>query len=79
MSDHYERREYNNQMFATLNAISGDIGEIKGTLEALAGPQGRVTAIEDAQKSAEIRGWVQTAIIIPLVGALHLGAKRLGW
>ena len=72
MSDHYERREYNLQM-------ASDIGSIKAMIEGLAGPTGRVTALEEAQKSAEIRGWVQTAIIIPLVGALHIGAKKLGF
>jgi hypothetical protein len=73
-----ERRQYNNQMFDTLNQISGDIGEIKGTLAALTGPQGRITALEDDMKTAERRGWIQTAVIIPVVTALHLGAKKLG-
>ena len=59
--------------------MASDIGSIKAMIEGLAGPTGRVTALEEAQKSAEIRGWVQTAIIIPLVGALHIGAKKLGF
>ena len=59
--------------------MASDIGSIKAMIEGLAGPTGRVTALEEAQKSAEIRGWVKTAIIIPLVGALHIGAKKLGF
>lgn len=73
-----ERRQYNGQMFETLTKISGDIGEIKGALSALTGPEGRVTQLEDDLKKQETRSWVQTAIIIPVVTALHLGAKRLG-
>jgi hypothetical protein len=74
-----ERRQYNGQMFETLNQISGDIGEIKGALAALTGPEGRVTRIEEDLLTQERRSWVQTAIVVPLVGALHLGAKKLGW
>ncbi len=71
-TEHHERREYNIQM-------ASDIGEIKGMLEGLAGEHGRVTALEKAQDRAELRSWVQTAIVIPVVGALHIGAKKLGW
>jgi hypothetical protein len=73
-----ERRQYNNQMFDTLNAISGDIGQIKGALEALSGPQGRITSLEEDLKTLDRRGWIQTAVIIPVVTALHLTARKLG-
>jgi GTP-sensing pleiotropic transcriptional regulator CodY len=70
--EHHERREYNLQM-------ASDIGAIKQMIEGLAGEHGRVTALEEAQKTAETRSWVQTAIVIPVVAALHLGAKKIGW
>jgi hypothetical protein len=73
-----ERRQYNLQMFDALNKISGDIGEIKGTLTSLAGPEGRVTALEEDLKTQERRSWIQTGVIIPVVTALHLTAKKLG-
>jgi len=72
MEEHRERREYNMQM-------ASDIGEIKGMLEGLAGEHGRVTMLEQAQDRAELRSWVQTAVVVPVVAALHLGAKKLGW
>lgn len=71
-TEHHERREYNIQM-------ASDIGEIKGMLEGLAGEHGRVTALEKAQDRAENRQWIHTAVVIPLVTALHLGAKKLGF
>jgi len=77
--EHHERRQFNSEMFTTLTTISENIGHIKGTLEGLAGPTGRVTALEEAQDRAETRSWIQTAIVIPMVGALHIGAKKLGW
>ena len=70
--EHHERREYNLQM-------ASDIGQIKGMLESLAGEHGRVTALEDAQKTADTRFWVQTAIIVPLISAFHITAKKLGF
>jgi len=69
--EHRERREYNLQM-------AEDIGSIKAMLEGLAGPQGRVTALEDDAKTAERRQWIHSAVVIPLVTAFHLGAKKLG-
>lgn len=73
-----ERRQYNSEMFTTLNNISRDIGEIKGSLDALSGPRGRVTMIEKGLDRAETRTWVHTAIVLPLVGAAHVIAHRLG-
>lgn len=70
--EHHERREYNIQM-------ASDIGAMKAMLEGLAGPQGRVTALEESAKSAETRQWIHTAVVIPVVTALHLGAKKLGF
>lgn len=76
--EHHERRQYNSEMFTTLNDISRNIGEINGTLAALAGPTGRVTKIEEAQDRAETRTWIHTAVIIPVVGSLHVLAHKLG-
>jgi hypothetical protein len=70
--EHHERREYNLQMAQTL-------GRIEEAVNSLAGPTGRVTKIEEAQDKAETRSWIQTAIVIPVVAALHLGAKKIGW
>ena len=66
-----ERREYNLQMAA-------DIGEIKGMLEGLAGEHGRVTALENAAKTADTRFWIQSAILIPLFGTMHAVLKKIG-
>jgi hypothetical protein len=70
-TEHHERREYNLQMAA-------DIGSIKAMLEGLAGEHGRVTMLEDAQKTADTRFWIQSAVIVPLVGAFHVVAKKIG-
>jgi len=74
-----ERRAFNNEMFTTLNQISASIGEIKGTLDGLAGEHGRVTMIENAQDKADTRFWIQTAVILPLLSAFHFTAKKLGF
>ena len=71
MEEHHERREYNIQM-------AEDIGSIKAMLEGLAGPQGRVTKIEDDMSRAETRQWIHTAIIVPVVSAAHVIAHKLG-
>jgi hypothetical protein len=71
MEEHRERREYNLQM-------ASDIGSIKAMLEGLAGEHGRVTMLEEAQKTADTRFWIQSAVIVPLVGAFHIAAKKLG-
>lgn len=66
-----ERRAQNLQM-------AEDIGSIKAMLEGLAGPQGRVTKIEESQDRAETRQWIHTAVIVPIVGAAHVIAHKLG-
>jgi hypothetical protein len=71
-TEHKERREYNLQM-------SQDIGEIKGMLEGLAGPYGRVTALEESAKTADNRFWLQTVVIVPLLSVFHLVARKLGF
>lgn len=69
MTDHRERREGNQQM-------SEDIGYMRGLLEGLAGPEGRVTKLE---RSAE-RNWWMTYVITPTLFiakgiAGHFGVK----
>jgi len=76
--EHHERRQFNSEMFTTLTQISGDIGQIKGTLEGLAGDQGRITKLEQAQDKAETRQWVHTAVILPVVSAVHVIAHKFG-
>ena len=71
MSEHHERREYNLQ-------IASDIAQIKEMLVGLAGEHGRVTMLEEAQKTANTRFWIQSAILIPLFASLHALLKRLG-
>lgn len=70
--EHHERREYNLEM-------AENIGQIKAMLEGLAGDHGRVTALEKAQDTADTRFWVQTAVIVPLISAFHITAKKLGF
>lgn len=59
--EHRERREHNDQM-------AQDIGYMKGLLEGLAGPDGRVTKLEESRD----REWWMTYVITP---ALILLAK----
>jgi hypothetical protein len=70
-NEHQERREYNLVM-------AQDIGEIKAMLAGLAGPQGRVTALEKAQETSDTRFWIQTAVLIPLFGTMHAVLKKIG-
>jgi len=69
--EHHERREYNIKMVE-------DIATIKALVESLAGDHGRVTALEEAQKTANTRFWVQSAVLLPLFGTMHALFKRLG-
>jgi hypothetical protein len=62
-----ERREHNDQM-------ASDIGYMKGLLEGLAGPEGRVTKLE---KSAERQWWV-SYVATPIVIVLSHTAKAFG-
>ena len=66
-----ERRAQNLQM-------AENIAQMKAMLEALAGPYGRVTKIEEGLDRAETRTWVHTAVVIPIVGAAHVIAHKLG-
>lgn len=69
--EHHERREHNLQM-------ADDIGQIKGMLEGLAGPYGRVTKIEQGLERAENRQWLHSAVVVPIVGAAHVLLHKLG-
>lgn len=71
MEEHRERREYNLQM-------AQDIGEIKGLLESLAGPQGRVTALEDDAKWQDTKQWLHSCVVLPVVGVAHVIAHKIG-
>lgn len=59
--------------------MASDIAQMKEMLVGLAGEHGRVTALEKAQEKAETRFWIQTAVIIPLISAFHITAKKLGF
>jgi len=65
--EHHERREHNYQM-------AQDIGYIKGMLEGLCGPEGRVTKIEAAQA----RHWWLTVAIGPALAILHQVLRKVG-
>jgi len=69
--EHHERREYNVKM-------AEDIATIKQMVESLAGDHGRVTMLERAQETADTRFWVQSAVLIPLFGSIHMVLKKLG-
>lgn len=64
-----ERRQHNDKM-------AEDIGYMRGLLEGLAGPQGRVTKLE----AAATRNWWMTYVVTPFLFlakgiAVHFGAK----
>lgn len=62
-----ERREGNIQMAA-------DIGYMRGVLEGLAGPQGRITKLE----SAATRNWWMTYVVTPALFIGHAIARNMG-
>lgn len=62
-----ERRAGNTQM-------AEDIGYIKGMLEGLCGPEGRVTKIEQAQT----RHWWLTVAIGPALALAHQFLRKVG-
>ena len=64
--DHHERRQGNEQM-------ASDIGYIKGMLESLAGPEGRITKLEAAQT----RQWWLHGLQAVLLSCFGL-AKKAG-
>ena len=71
MNEHHERREYNIQM-------AQDIAQIREMVAGLAGEHGRVTMLEEAQKTADTRFWIQSAVLIPLFGTMHAVLKKMG-
>ena len=62
-----ERRALNLQM-------AEDIGYIKGKLDSLCGPEGRVTQIEKSQT----RQWWFSAVVAPFLVIAHAVARKLG-
>lgn len=67
MAEHHERRQSNEQM-------ASDIGYMRGLLEGLAGPEGRVTKLEKSQD----RQWWLTVAIGPALAILHQGLRKFG-
>ena len=62
------------------NYVSETLGEIKGTLDSLAGENGRVTKLEERIEWSETKQWIQAAVILPLSVGLsslirHLSGK----
>ncbi len=54
------------------NAVS--LGKVETHVENLAGPQGRVTALESSQS----RQWWVTVAIVPVLTAIHALVRKLG-
>lgn len=68
-----------NQDFQT--QVLTELGNIKATcastaekVEALAGPNGRVTALESSQK----RQFWYTVAVMPIIAGFHAGLRKLG-
>ena len=54
-------------------------GRIEAMLDNLAGPQGRVTKLEDDLSWAEKKSWIKSAVVIPVTLALNfMGHKIAG-
>ena len=62
MSDHRERRQGNDKM-------AEDIGYIKGMLEGLAGPEGRITKLE---KTNSRQWWFHSVQVLLITGLTSL-------
>jgi hypothetical protein len=70
-----------NDLFSLLNQIrdtqleqAGTIGRMSGQLEGLAGPKGRIEALE----TTDTRQYWLHAAILPIVLALHSIARKSG-
>lgn len=51
------------------------LGRIEQKVDGLAGSEGRVTKLENAQRD---HFWLSVAVV-PIVGALHAIARKMGW
>jgi hypothetical protein len=71
--------EHEFTMMQMLGDIRADVATTKEAVIGLAGPTGRVTALEEAAKTANTRQWYHTAVVIPLVTTAHLVAKHFGF
>jgi hypothetical protein len=67
------------EIMQTLLSIAGDVAATKTAVEGLAGPNGRVTALEAQMKTQNFRNWIKTGIVVPIVTGLHLVAKHFGF
>lgn len=61
-----------------LSRLASDVGYIKGKVEDLSGPEGRVTALEKEQKDARNRQWWHSSVVLPLSLAGHAVMKHFG-
>jgi hypothetical protein len=70
--------EHEFQIMRILGNISADVAATREAIVGLAGPNGRVTVLEDAARSANRQRWIHSSVILPFITIAHLVAKRFG-
>lgn len=67
------------QVAQLLTSINSTVGEIKGTLEATAkAHEQRFDSIEKTMASNDLKQWIVSVCVIPVVAALHYAANKIG-
>lgn len=66
------------EMMKMLGDIGRDVAATKEAVIGLAGPNGRVTRLEQDAKTAGARQWIHSAIVLPVVTIAHFTAKHFG-
>jgi hypothetical protein len=61
-----------------LLSIQKDVSTTRGMVEALQGPEGRITKIERAMEKADNRQWLKAAIVAPLMVVIHAAFRKMG-
>jgi hypothetical protein len=67
------------EMMRLLGDIRAEVASTKEILVGLAGPTGRVTALEQSARTASTHLWIHSAIVVPVVTTAHLIAKHFGF
>lgn len=58
--------------------IQGKVSATQEAVQALAGPEGRVTKLEHAQDTINTRQWIKATVVAPVIIGLQIVLKHYG-